>query len=109
LKNDSGIYKKDLKFLEGNQSGNKDSHQYVHSMPVAAVAAGMSKYERVFSLGERRSRVYRRIWEHMTGHQEYEDGAEDTRLMTPKGIKTLQEDNIYGDDFSSDEDVEETI
>jgi hypothetical protein len=41
----------------------------------------------------------------MTGHQDYKDSAEDTRLMTPKGIKTLQEDNIYGDDLSNDEDV----
>jgi hypothetical protein len=45
----------------------------------------------------------------MTGHQEYKDSVEDTRLMTSKGIKTLQEENIYGDNLSSDEDVEETI
>lgn len=109
LKSDLGIYKKDLKFLEGKQSGYKDSHQYVHSMSVAAVAAGMSKYERVFLLGERRSRIYQRIWEHMTGHQEYKDGMEDTRLMTSKGIGAFQEDNIYGDNLSSEEDVEETV
>jgi hypothetical protein len=73
LKDISGVYKKDLKFLEGNQSGYKESYEYVHSMSVAAVAAGMSKYERVFSFGDRRSRIYRRIWEHMTAHQEYKD------------------------------------
>ena len=104
LKNDSGIYKKDLKFLEGNQSGYKDSHQYVHSMSVAAVVARMSKYERVFSCLE-----YIEGFGSMTGHQEYKDSAEDTRLMTPKGIETLQEDNIYGDDLSSDKDVVETV
>ena len=43
----------------------------------------------------------------MTGHQKHEDGAEDSRLMTPKGIETVQEDNIYGDDLFSDEDVEQ--
>ena len=42
----------------------------------------------------------------MTGHQEYKDGMEDSRLMTSKGIETVQEDNIYGDDLSSDEEVE---
>ena len=107
LKDNSGVYKKDLKFLEGSQSGYKESHEYVHSMSIAAVAAGMSKYERVFSLGERRSKIYRRIWEHMTGHQEYKDSMEDSRLMTPKGIETVKEDNIYGDYLSSDEDVEQ--
>ena len=108
LKKDSRIYKKDLKFLEGNKSGYKQSHKYVHSMSVAAVGAGMSKYERVFSLGERRSKVYRMIWEHMTGHQEYRDGMDDTRVITPNGIETVQENDNYGDDLSSDEDVEET-
>lgn len=106
LKDNSGVYKEDLKFLEGKQSGYKESHQYVHSMSVAVVAAGMSKYERVFSLGERRSKIYKRVWELMTGHKEYKDGMEDTRLMTPNGIETVNEDNIYGDDLSSDEDVE---
>ena len=48
----SGVYKKDLKFLEGNQSGYKEYHEDVHPMSVAAVAAGMSKYERVFSFEE---------------------------------------------------------
>ena len=57
LKDNSGVYQKHLKFLEGNQSGYKESHEYVHSMSVADVAAGMSKYERVFSLGERRSKI----------------------------------------------------
>jgi hypothetical protein len=106
LKDDSGVFKNDLKFLEGKQSGYKESHEYVHSLPVAVVAAGMSKYERVFSLRERRSKIYQRIWQHMTGHQEYKDGMEDSRLMTPKGVETVKEDNIYGDDLSSDEDVE---
>jgi hypothetical protein len=109
LKNELGIYKKDLKFVKGRLSGYKYSHQYVHSLSIAAVAAGMSKYERVYSLGERRSRVYRRIWKHMTGHQEYKDGEDDTRLMTPRGIVAPPEENIYGDDVHSDEEVEEGI
>ena len=109
LKPNSGVYKKDLKYLEGKHSGYKDSHEYVHSMSVAAVAAGMAKYERVFLLGERRSKIYRRIWEHITGHQDYKDSMGDSRLMTPKGINTEKDDNIYGDDLSGDEGVEEAL
>ena len=36
----SGVYKKDLKFLEGNQSGYKESHEYVHPMSVALSQQG---------------------------------------------------------------------
>ena len=42
----------------------------------------------------------------MTGHQEYRDGMDDTHLMTPRGIETVQENDIYSDDLLSDEDVE---
>jgi hypothetical protein len=57
------VYKNDLKFLDGSQSGGyEESHGFVHSMSVAAVAAGISRYERVLSLGDRRFKIYRRIW-----------------------------------------------
>ena len=44
LRDNSGVYKKDLKFLEGNQSGYKESHEYVHSMSVADVAASFKDF-----------------------------------------------------------------
>ena len=54
-----GITWDDLDYLVGDDSGYNESHEYVHSLPVSVVAAGMSKYIRVFDVGTRRAEVYK--------------------------------------------------
>jgi hypothetical protein len=78
-------------------------------MSVAGVAAGMSKYERVAELGERRYKVYRRVFKHMTGYDDYESAKKDQRMMTPRGIvpvRRLPGHSDLPDDFDDDFGVE---
>jgi hypothetical protein len=111
LKDGWGISKKDLFYLEGALSGYEESHGHVHNMSVAGVAAGMSKYERVGELGERRCKVYRRIFKHMTGYDDYESAKKDQRMMTPSGIVPVERSQYddLPDDFDEEFGVEEVV
>jgi hypothetical protein len=103
LRHGTGILSKDLFYLEGRLSGYKESHPHVHNMTIAGVGAGMSKYERVATLGERRKKVYRRVFKHMTGHEDYESAQNDIRMMTPTGIvseEPAEESSDLPEDFS---------
>jgi hypothetical protein len=76
-------------------------------MTVAVVAAGMSKYERIKEMTVRRVDVYRNIFQHLTGHESYEEAQNDTRMMGSEGVVGVNDDDdeeIAGED-SEDENV----
>jgi len=68
------------------KSGLKETHVNAHEMAVAAVAAGLSKCERIRNMTERRVEVYCRLFHHLTGHENYQDAKNDTRMIGNDGI-----------------------
>jgi hypothetical protein len=77
-------------------------------MSVAGVDAGMSKYERLGELGERRRKVYRRVLQHMTGYDDYESAKNDQRMMSPSAVGRSIYDDLL-DDFNEEFGVEELV
>jgi hypothetical protein len=74
------------------KSDFRTTHSYAHEMTVAAVAGGLSKYEKIKNMNDRRAQVYKRLFTHLTGHDSYEDACSDTRMLGNEGIVSVSDD-----------------
>ena len=94
-----GVYLRDLKYLKRPLSSYKESHYFVYLLTVATVVAGLSKYERILIIGDRRAKVYQEVFKIITEHSNYNDSVNDYRQMPLTVIQPLDSEdmNIYGD------------
>ena len=64
--NDNGITIKHLPYLVGKHSYYKETHGYIHDLPLPVISAAMSKWSRQ-CIPERQS-AYLAVWKFLTGY-----------------------------------------
>ena len=81
---DHGVTTAHLPYLVGKYSHYRDTHGYIHDLPLPVIGAAMSKWSRQ-CIPERQS-AYLAVWKFLTGYESWEEGGNDTRWIGSSGV-----------------------
>ena len=99
-----GIDDSALRYLNGDKSYYQTNQHDLHEMVVRGVGAALKQLTAKSSV--KRTKAYLLAWTMVTGHESFEDGMNDRRLMGSEGV---QVDNFIPREMSDDEEDEEDI
>ena len=89
----TGLQTKHLPYLVGKHSYYKETHGYIHDLPLPVISAAMSKWSRQ-CIPERKS-AYLAVWKFLTGYGSWEQGDNDSRWLGSSGV--TQDDTPSGE------------